>query len=188
MSNLEQNSEVVLSAMEYFILALIDRAGLTSLYAFQRKAGLQPGGIRSALTRLEELHLIRRAESAARRLREMSLTEEGVGFLEATFLNCLRNYPDTESVLRAAFVVLLMGRVDKSAGYLQGVALLRKAAAKEKHMKAEVFRQPKMDPLSTYAWMRAQCEAQRRNSEYEAFSALSQLLKERPVQDDPKPK
>ena len=64
--------------MEYFILALIGRANLTSLYDFQQKAGLQPGGIRSALKRLEEFGLIHRAESSTRRRRNLSLSLEGV--------------------------------------------------------------------------------------------------------------
>ena len=63
--------------MEIFILALIDKAGLTSLYAFQQQAGLQPGGIRSTLERLEQRSLIERAESSARQRRDYSLTLEG---------------------------------------------------------------------------------------------------------------
>ena len=75
--------------MEYFILALIGKAGLTSLYAFQQRAGLQPGGIRSALERLEALQLITRAESSTRQRRDMSLTSEGTEVLNYSWKRCL---------------------------------------------------------------------------------------------------
>ena len=76
-----------LGAMEFFILALIDRAGLKSLYSFQKHAALQPGGIRPALLRLEQQKLIQRAESSRRQRRDFSLTPEGRDLLREAWRN-----------------------------------------------------------------------------------------------------
>lgn len=171
------------SAMEYFILALIGKAGLTSLYAFQQRAGLQPGGIRSALERLESWHLIARGESTARRKRSISLTEEGKAFLENQWFRCLVDHPDAEGVLRAACVALLMGAPDCASMCLRDSANARSFMAKEKGIEAEHLQKTQKDPLSTYLWMRTLYEAQRRDAESKAFLQLSQLLEEKDQRD-----
>ncbi len=181
-------TEITLSAMEYFLLALIQKAELTSLYAFQQGAGLQPGGIRSALQRLESLRLIARAESGARRRRDFSLTPGGVLYLNRTWRNCMREYPDGESVLRAAGVALLMDDPQYAGDYLNGLAIGRKLAAEEKSMEAERLGKTQKDSLSTYAWMRALSEARRRGAEGDAFSLLSQFLREKPQPDVVQPR
>ena len=107
--------------MEYFILALIGRANLISLYDFQQKAGLQPGGIRSVLKRLEDLGLIHRAESSTRRRQYFFSSPEGIRFLNNSWQRSLQGYPDSESVLRAAAVALLMNDEELAARYLQGM-------------------------------------------------------------------
>ncbi len=167
-----------LGAMEYFILALVGQAGLNSMYELQQRAGLQPGGIRPALLRLETLGLITRADAGARRRRNLSLTDKGQDLLNQTWRMCMRDYPDSESVLRAACVCLLMGGPEWADMYLGGQAGLRESDAKEKSMEAERLRATRRDPLSTYAWMRSLTEAQRRGAESEAFSQLSLTLKE----------
>jgi DNA-binding MarR family transcriptional regulator len=165
--------------MEYFILALIDKAELSSLYEFQQRAGLQPGGIGPALRRLEEVGFVQRAESATRRRRELSLTPIGSRFLHDSFLQCLREYPDVESVLRATCVALLMGRPEMAAQYLEGLAVGRRNSAEEKSMDAERLGKSQRDSLSTYAWMRALCEARRRGAESDALSTLGRSLREK---------
>jgi DNA-binding MarR family transcriptional regulator len=174
-----EDADVELSAMEYFILALIGRANLTSLYDFQQKAGLQPGGIRSALKRLEEFGLIHRAESSTRRRRNLSLSLEGVRFLNNSWQRSLQGYPDSESVLRAAAVALLMNDEELAARYLEGMAFSRRHSAEEKTMIGEQLRMRAKEPLSTYIWMRSLCEAQRHSAESVAFAALGQFLKEK---------
>ena len=171
------------SVMEFFIMALIGKAGLTSLYAFQQRAGLQPGGIRSALQRLESWRLITRAESSTRQRKDMSLTAEGIELLNNSWERCLGERTDAEGVLRAACVALLMGAPGLAVGYLLNLAFDRRNAAEEKIMEAETMQRTKKDPLSTYLWMRARSEAQRRSAESEAFSQLSRLLKEKDQPD-----
>ena len=164
-------------------MALIGKAGLTSLYAFQQRAGLQPGGIRSALQRLESWQLITRAESSARQRKDMSLTAEGTEVLNSSWERCLGERTDPEGVLRVACIALLMGVPGLAVGYLADLAFHRRSTAKEKSMEAETLQKTRKDPLSTYAWMRALSEAQRRNAESEAFSQLSHLLEEKDQPD-----
>jgi len=169
--------------MEYFILALIGKAGLTSLYAFQQRAGLQPGGIRTALQRLEDWKLITRAASSTRGRKNMSLTAEGSEFLNDSWTKCLDELTDAEGVLRTACIALLMDSPARAIEYLQCLAYDRSAKAKERGLEAETLQKTRKDPLSTYAWMRALCEALRRNAESEAFSQLSHLLEEKDQPD-----
>jgi len=164
------------SVMEVFILALIGKAGLTSLYAFQQQAGLQPGGIRPALERLEKQNLIERAESASRQKRNLSLTDEGSRFLNAVWKECLGDHSETEAVLRAVCIALLMGAQEKAAEYLQSLATTRRYAAEAKSLEAEQLGKTQKDPMSTYTWMRALTEARRRSAESEAFLELGQYM------------
>ena len=163
--------------MAFFILALIAKAGLTSLYAFQQRAGLQPGGIRIALQRLESLKLITRAESSTRNRRAMALTPEGMEFLNRSWERCLDQFTDSEGVLRAACVALLMGAPELAAQYLEKLANFHEGMANERNFEMEKLEKTRRkEPLSTYAWMRALTEYRRRSAESKAFSELGHLL------------
>jgi DNA-binding MarR family transcriptional regulator len=175
----KDHDDLELGAMEFFILAVIGKARLTSMYALQQRAGLQPGGIRPALRRLERLGFINRAQSSIRQRRELSLTTRGEKSLAQARQRYLQDYPDAESVMRAACVALLMGDQQAAADYLLGQAGGRDWAAKDKKMEAERLEKTQRDPLSTYAWMRALTEARRRSAEGEAFSRLGQFLTEK---------
>ena len=71
--------------MEFFILALIARMGLTSLYDIRESAGLQPGGIRFSLDQLEKRGWITRSEPGRRRRRDLALTADGRELLERSW-------------------------------------------------------------------------------------------------------
>ena len=165
-----------LGAMEFFILALIDRAGLKSLYSFQKHAGLQPGGIRPALQRLEQRNLIQRAESSRRQRRDFSLTPSGRNLLRRAWKECLMDSNDTEAVLRSICVALLVGRTDEARYFAMSVRANRIDSAHEKELEAEHLNRTQSDPLSLYVWMRALTEARRRGAEGEAFEQLILLL------------
>lgn len=179
MSSQSRAKDVEPSVMEYFILALIGKARLTSLYAFQQRAGLQPGGIRTALQRLEDWKLITRAASSTRGRRNMSLTAEGSEFLNRSWTKCLNELTDAEGVLRTACIALLMGAPARAIEYLQTLAYDRRTKAERRRLEAETLQKTRNDPLSTYAWMRALSEAQQRNAESEALAQLSHLLKKK---------
>jgi DNA-binding MarR family transcriptional regulator len=161
-----------LGAMEFFILALIDRASLKSLYSFQKHAGLQPGGIRPALQRLQQRNLIQRAESSRRQRRDFSLTLEGKAFLNRSWKECLNDSADTESALRSICVALLMGQPNVARVFTMSVLSNRIGIAREKELEAEGLNRAQDDPLSLYMWMRALTEARRRGAESEAFELL----------------
>ena len=161
-----------LGAMEFFILALIDRASLKSLYSFQKHAALQPGSIRPALLRLEQRKLIQRAESSRRRRRDFSLTPEGRDLLGEAWQQCLRDTGDTEGILRSICVALLMGQPDVAVYFVKSVRENRTNDARAKEHEAEGLNRAQNDPLSLYMWMRATTEARRRDAEGEAFEKL----------------
>jgi hypothetical protein len=129
-----------------------------------------------------------RAKSGRRQRRDFSLTSAGVRFLEKTWKHCVAEYPDAESILRAATVAVLMGDEHYAAEYLSGVAFTRESSGREKNMEAERLGSGRLDPLSTYAWMRALTEAQRREGEALAFAKLGRTLKEKHQPDVVKPR
>jgi DNA-binding MarR family transcriptional regulator len=176
--HLQDLTDMGFGAMDFFLMALVDRADLTSLYALQQKANLQPGSLRAVLQRLEGFKLIERAESASRRRRDLSLTALGTSFLNDHWRDFMMDYPDAESVIRVASVALLMGDASCAADYLLNQSLRLRQAGKEKEMEAERLFVKRQDPVSSHAWMRALTEAQRREGESDAFSKLSLTMKE----------
>jgi DNA-binding MarR family transcriptional regulator len=165
--------------MEFFILALVGVAQLSSMYDLQRRASLQPGSIRHQVEKLERLGLLVRGEASSRRRRKLLVTERGLNHLRNSWQMCLRDYPDTETIFRAACVALLMDNPSAAAAYLHGQALTNRSREEEKSMEAERLGKIQRDPLSTYAWMRVLIEARRRGAESQALSTASQFLEER---------
>lgn len=167
-----------LGSMEFFILALIGRAGLKSLYEFRKQAGLEPGGIRSAMKVLENNHFIFRAEPGKRRRRDLALTAAGSEHLERSWPGCLRDYHDGDAVLRAAFVAWVMGGPGTAATYLNHIGESRRERAQQMKNEAEHLKKSHSGPLSSYAWMRVSHEVHRRGAESTAFLAMSRFLEE----------
>ncbi len=168
-----------LGAMEFFILALIAKAGLRSLYDLQQRAGLQPGGIRPALRRLEQRELLVRAEAGSRRRRAMSLTSSGIALLNDSWRMIVeQDYPDIESVLRAATVAILMGHSHRAGEYLWSVGCDRERSAGARLVEADRIRKAGADELSVYLWMRTLCEAERRRAEGQALQQLGRSFLE----------
>jgi len=168
-----------LSAMEYFILALVGRMELTSLYAFKEEAGLEPGGIRPALNRLEKGGLLTRTEPRERRRRDMALTPSGYEVLNGSWTKCVRHHAEAESVIRSAFVALVQGGPAAAADYLLHVGESHRDSAEQKMNDVKYLERSKPSPLSSYAWMRASHEAHRRKADSEAFLSMSRSIRER---------
>ncbi|HUN83889.1 MAG TPA: hypothetical protein VMU48_05885 [Terracidiphilus sp.] len=178
-----EKSNTQTGVMEFFILALIGRMGLASLYAFRQDAGLEPGGIGPAIRRLESLKLITRGEPARRRRRELALTPTGREFLEGRWTGCIRHYGDGESVLRSAGVALIMEGPKRAADYLDEMGATRRSESTELKMRQEYLDRSQKDALSTLEWMRICTEAHRRDAESKAFLSISQSLRERSRND-----
>jgi hypothetical protein len=174
-----KNSGHDLGPMELFILVLIGRMGLTSLYAFKEEVGLEPGGIRAALARLQNDQMLTRADPGKRKRRDLALTEIGKAGLQNSWMDCLRDHGDAESVMRSAFVAWLMGSPAAAADYLNHIAEMRRRKALQMMNDAAHLEHFQTGPQSSYAWMRAAQEAHRRRAESEAFLSMSRSIRER---------
>lgn len=167
-----------LGAMEFFILALIGRSGLNSLYELRREAGLEPGAVRSAMKTIENNNLISRSDPGKRRRRDLALTAAGTAILERSWQSALRTYPDADAVLRAAFVALVMDGPEATAAYLNHIGRSRREKAEQMKNEAEHLKNSQTGPLSSYVWMRVSLEAHRRGAESAAFLAMSGFIEE----------
>lgn len=166
-----------LSAMEFFLLAVIGKGGLTSLYELQKRAGLEPGGIRPALARLELDGYLTRAEHAARNKKRLRLTAKGIHFLEKNWSLSLQNFSDFESVLRATAVALLMGEPKTARMHLKATSFQRTEAAKQ--IEAESGSTPTDgNALSFYRWMRLVHEARRSHQEARVLLEVREAVKD----------
>lgn len=165
-----------LRPMEFFILALIDRMGLKSLYAFRQEAGLEPGAIRIALQHLEEANLLERSEGGRRRCRTLTVTDEGRRVLEEDWRAQMVSHPEPEAVLRMCLVARAMAGPQDVVMYLRETALERGDLSVKKEREAEYLSKSIGSPLGAYAWMRAIVEGHRQRSEQEAFEAISHAM------------
>lgn len=167
-----------LGPMGYFLLAVIEYAGLTSLYMLKEEAGLQPGGIRPAVTELERAGLISRAAPGKRRRRDLKLTDEGREVLRDSWKRCLDDHVDAESIVRSAMVGWFMEGPGFAAIYLEFAGSSRKEKAEAMIRDAEHLKRSQTGPMSSYRWMRLETEAHRRRAEGEVFLSISLSLKE----------
>jgi DNA-binding PadR family transcriptional regulator len=163
-------------AMEFFLLALIEKAGLTTVYLLQKEASLQPGGIRPALKRLESAGLLERKDESARSKRELVVTEKGSKFLSDHWFSTLQSYIELESVLRATATAFLMEKSKTAHRYLEDAIVERERSAVQRDLEATSY-QDRSDPLSNYMWMRAICESHRRRAEVNALRSINERLK-----------
>lgn len=149
------------TVMPLFLLALVSRGGLNTLYALQHQAGLQPGGVQPVLRQLERDRLLQRSEEGKRRRRIITVTQEGEARLAAQWQSCLSNYPDVESVLRAATIALMMDDRQTASNYLLHVADDYDRRSGGPHSGNPDARASLVD---WYAYMRAQWETARLQS------------------------
>ena len=175
------------SPMELFILALIGRLNLSTLYEFRQKAGLEPGAIRLALERLEKAELITRSASGRRMRRNLALTTLGSAMLKEHWTRSLVPHSDAESVLRAAFLALAMAEPGRAISYLAEAAEDRRRKAQEKGIAAGSHPDRAANPLSVYLWMRAATEARRLHAEQEVFASISGRIEQRLMEDGRRP-
>lgn len=162
------------SAMDFFVLAAISRGKLQSLYELQHGVGLQPGGIHPVLKRLEEDGLLERSEQQKRRRRLMTVTSKGEQFLDEKWQDCLRDYQDVESILRAATVAILMGHRNAAHDYLMGAADHHEQNVPESPTDPKI----KRSSVELYAFMRWLWESRRRESAAAAFRDIARELME----------
>jgi DNA-binding MarR family transcriptional regulator len=160
--------------MELFLLGVVARGNLRSLYELQRTVGLEPGGIRPALRRLEKEELLVRSREAKRRRRLIEATEKGRQALEQHWAGCIQLYADAESVLRAAGLAVLMGRHQFAGTYLDGMA--KEYEHKAGVEKANAAQAHSSNPLHFYGFMRALWQTRRHQATAAVFRDLAPEL------------
>ena len=160
--------------MSLFVLAGISKAGLQSLYDLQRAAGLQPGGIQPVLRRLTENGLIDRSPQEKRRRRQLTVTLEGEKTLSREWQNCLQDYSDVESTLRAVALALFMQHRRIAIAYLRASADTYK-----RNRPKRVEDVQNRAPLDWYNLMRHSWERARRECAIALFRHLAEQLETR---------
>lgn len=161
--------------MEFFLLAVIFRGGLQTLYALHRAAGLQPGSVLQVIKRLEAQHLLVRSTGGKRRRRMMSLTQAGESFLEKEWRNCLDPHREMESVLRSATVALLMDDPGAGLEFLARCAVERERRPLLQEAGSGLF-SPKSTAIELHGAMRAVYERRRWATEVQVFQHLREYL------------
>jgi DNA-binding PadR family transcriptional regulator len=161
------------TVMPLFVLALVSKGGLNTLYALQHEAGLQPGGVQPVLRQLERDGLLLRSEEGKRRRRVMVVTDKGQATLAAHWHGCLDLYWDVESVLRAATVALLMDVPRVASAYLLNMAY-------EYDRKSSDSRTSDPDDRASlvewYGYMRTHCETSRLRSAAQALRTMAKTI------------
>jgi DNA-binding MarR family transcriptional regulator len=160
--------------MELFLLGVVTRGKLRSMYELQRTAGLEPGGVQPALRRLEKQELLVRSKEARRRRRLIEVTEKGRQVLEQQWSKYIKPYPDAESVLRAAGLAVLMGQPQYAGPYLISMSndYERKAGAGQ----ANSMQPQPASPLQLYGSMRAMWQTRRHQSAAGVFRDIANEL------------
>jgi DNA-binding MarR family transcriptional regulator len=159
--------------MEFFLLAVVARGGLHTMYELQHVAGLQPGSIQPAIRRLEEDGLLTRADESKRRRRMMKVTNVGEHVLEKDWARCAQEYADAESIMRCATLMMLMAGADHASHYLANMANKCEQKARDHARMPQT-----LTPLEWYKFMRSTWEMKRSQSLSDVLRHIAQLLKE----------
>jgi DNA-binding MarR family transcriptional regulator len=160
--------------MDTFVMAAISRGGLTTLYAFQRTAGLEPGSINQIIRRLEKGGLLARSEGAKRGRRAMALTEAGERFLVQEWKKSMDARREIESVLRSATVALLMGDIGEASRFLSESITRRPPL--QSHQELETI-SPQGTPINFHNAMRTFYLNQRRTMEIGVLERFADNLR-----------
>lgn len=170
-------SETTTGPMTLFLMAVIGRGGLNTLYALQRKAELQPGSIRQVLEHLVKAGLLNRSEVEQRghRRRTMELTEAGEALLEGEWKNNLDAKREMESVLRGATVALLMNDIGEAMNFLHRSAFERVRRQGPRELGPI---SPETTPMDLHAAMREVYESRRREMEADVLRKFADNLME----------
>ena len=163
--------------MQLFLLTLIAKGGVRTVYQLKRDALLSQGGVRSALKWLQENDYLERSGPLGDLNRkEIAVTRRGLEVLEYQWrkgVDEILNW-DTDTSLRFAWVALLM---DKAAG-LEALH----SSARGSQTVAKYFQQQAEQgcdigsPVSVYRWMRVVLTAERDEAESRALTRIAEYL------------
>ena len=169
------NIDELAGPMELFLMASVSRGGLTTLYAFQRDAGLEPGSIKKVISALEMAGLLERSNvpTSGRRRRNMTLTPAGEQVLLERWKKSMDAKREMESLLRSATVALLMGEIGEAIMFL-GLAAFERL----KSPGNQVFgaASPESTPIDLHAAMRDVYDGRRREMEADVLMKCRESL------------
>jgi DNA-binding MarR family transcriptional regulator len=161
------------TVMPLFVLALVSKGGLNTLYTLQHQAGLQPGGVQPVLRQLEKEGLLQRSAEGKRRRRVMVVTDKGKETLAAYWRSCLGFYMDVESVLRAATTSLLMCDPREAYCYLRSIAADYERKSTGPNKAIPDYRGSLMD---WYGFMRSEWETARLQSAAQTLRMIANTI------------
>lgn len=160
--------------MDTFVMAAISRGGLTTLYAFQRAVGLEPGSINHIIRGLEKGSFLTRSVGAKRGRRAMKLTEAGERFLVKEWRKSMDARREIESVLRSATVALLMGDIGEASRFLS--ESISRRPPLQSHQELETI-SPQGTPINFHTAMRTFYLNQRRTLEIGVLERFADNLR-----------
>lgn len=174
----EQHRDLTL--LEFFLLALISKAGLTTVYALRNRSGLSWGGIRPSLVRLEQWGLLARAPIGKLNRREFILTEAGRRRLRSGWsdraLKVMRDPDaDLDSLVRAGWLAWAM-EPGEAAAFLAAAAETRRTAAQS--LARQNREEMPEEVLEVYHWMHTSCRGSQLEAEQQALEKLTRHLEE----------
>jgi DNA-binding MarR family transcriptional regulator len=168
-------TERVPQPMEMFLMAVISRGGLNTLYGFQQETGLQPGSITKVIENLQKDGLLDRSDRAKRGRRAMRLTEAGERLLVADWKHSMDAKREMESIFRSATVALLMDDIGSAINFL-----LQSVFERVRHQGPQEFGLASLErtPIDFYGAMRDVYDSRRRAMEADVLKKLAEYLME----------
>jgi DNA-binding MarR family transcriptional regulator len=169
-----------LTLLEFFLLALISKAGLTTVYALRNRSGLSWGGIRPSLVRLEQWGLLARAPIGKLNRREFVLTEAGRHRLRSGWsdraLQVMRDpAADLDSLVWAGWLTWVM-EPSAAAAFLDTAFQTRRIAAQ--FLARQNREEMPEEALEVYHWMRTSCRGRQLEAEQQALEKLCRHFEE----------
>jgi DNA-binding MarR family transcriptional regulator len=170
-------AERQLTVLEFFLLALISKGGVNTVYDLRENVGLTWGGIRPSLLRLERWGLVTRSESGKRRRREFQLTPSGEEALEAGWKELVFIATDAEvdlnTVVRAVWIARQFHPME--AASIAGNAAYKREQAATELVKSQPASMPE-EPVEIYHWMSGLCRIQQLQAEARALNELTKIF------------
>jgi hypothetical protein len=160
--------------MGIFLLAVISRGRLNTLYALQHGLQLQPGSVAPVIHALVQEGLLQRSEAKKKRgSKPMAVTSAGEQLLNDRWKEGLEVDREIETIVRGTTVALLMGDCATAIQHLLGAA-----HARGRGSESAVFDVPASawTPISLHARMRALFQKRRYAMEAEVLAELGSLI------------
>jgi DNA-binding PadR family transcriptional regulator len=171
-----------LKPMQLFVLAMIAKGGVKTVYEMKRDAGLSQGGTRNSLEWLQQNDYIKRSDPVGElQKKEFAVTSKGLQVLQRQWQWGLNEFVtwDVETVLRIVWVALQM---DRSSALQLLTSSARALDFISKRWREGAEAEPKPDSsLETYRWMACVLEEERADAQRRALTRIARALGAEPL-------